>query len=98
MEEQLLKHPNIIDAAVVSMEDDFLGERSCAYVIPHNNVRISLMTIRRFLREQGLAEYKFPDRIEMINNFPKTHFGKVSKKLLRQKINKQLSSVNTAIK
>ena len=98
VEEQLLKHPNIIDAAVVSMEDDFLGERSCAYVIPHNNVRISLMTIRRFLREQGLAEYKFPDRIEMINNFPKTHFGKVSKKLLRQKINKQLSSVNTAIK
>ena len=97
VEEQLLKHPAIIDAAVVAMDDEYLGERSCAYVITQDNTRINLIAIKRFLREQGLAEYKYPDRIEMINKFPKTHFGKVSKKALRQRINQQLAEINAAL-
>ncbi|HEY7773712.1 MAG TPA: AMP-binding protein [Marinagarivorans sp.] len=92
VEEYLLSHPDIIDAAVVAMHDEYLGERSCAYLITRNHQRIALIAIRRFLREKSLAEYKFPDRVEIIQKFPKTHFGKVSKKALRQKINTVLQA------
>src|SRR5690606_9705332 len=36
IENHLLAHPSIFDAAVVSVPDDYLGERSCAFIIPKN--------------------------------------------------------------
>ena len=40
--------------------------------------------IRRFLREQGVAEFKLPDRVECVEALPLTPVGKVDKKQLRQ--------------
>ena len=40
--------------------------------------------VRRFLREQGIAEFKLPDRVECVDSLPLTAVGKVDKKQLRQ--------------
>ncbi|MNJ63775.1 2,3-dihydroxybenzoate-AMP ligase [compost metagenome] len=85
VENHLLAHPGIHDAAVVAMADDYLGERTCAFVIPKptSNLMLSGAQVKSFLRGRGLASFKIPDRVEFIDSFPKTKVGKVSKKALR---------------
>lgn len=84
MENHLLAHPAVHDAAMVSMPDDFLGERSCVFVIPKGEAP-KPGQLKAFLRERGLAAYKIPDRIEFIASFPKTGVGKVSKRIFAKR-------------
>ena len=81
LENHLLAHPAVHDAAVVGMPDAVMGERICAFLIARGEVP-RLREIKEFLRGRGLAAYKFPDRIEPIDAFPRTPVGKVSKKQL----------------
>ncbi|MCM3294098.1 (2,3-dihydroxybenzoyl)adenylate synthase [Paenibacillus sp. MER 180] len=85
VENHLLAHPGVHDAAVVSMPDEFLGERTCAFVIPYE-AAITGSELKDFLRDRGLALYKIPDRVEFVESFPQTGVGKVSKKMLRELI------------
>ncbi|MEC0233360.1 (2,3-dihydroxybenzoyl)adenylate synthase [Paenibacillus kribbensis] len=91
IENHLLAHPGVHDAAIVAMPDEYLGERSCAFIIPYEMVP-TVTELKNFLRERGLAAYKIPDRIEFISAFPQTSVGKVSKKALREMIAQQISS------
>ncbi len=91
VENHLLAHPAVLDAAVVSMPDQFLGERTCAYVIPRGAAPAQA-ALQSFLRERGLAAYKIPDRVEMVEAFPQTGVGKVSKKELRTAIAEKMSA------
>ncbi|MFE6174515.1 (2,3-dihydroxybenzoyl)adenylate synthase [Streptomyces sp. NPDC056464] len=83
VENVILGHPAVHDVSVVSVPDDYLGERSCAYVILRQGAELRPVALRRFVREQGLAAYKVPDRVEFVDVFPHTGVGKVSKKDLR---------------
>lgn len=83
VENHLLAHPAVHDAAVVAIPDPFLGERTCAFVIPRE-APPPAATLTAFLRERGLAAYKIPDRVEFVSSFPQTGVGKVSKKALRE--------------
>ncbi|MFL1674999.1 (2,3-dihydroxybenzoyl)adenylate synthase [Paenibacillus dendritiformis] len=95
VENHLLAHPGVHDAAVVAMPDEFLGERTCAYVIPYPSSPLTAAELKAFLRERGVAAYKIPDRVEFTDSFPKTGVGKVSKKALRELIaNKQNALAN----
>lgn len=85
VENHLLAHPAVSDVALVAMPDAYLGERSCAYVIPRGTVP-SMRELSAFLRERGVAQFKIPDRIELIDQFPKTGVGKVDKRRLREHI------------
>jgi 2,3-dihydroxybenzoate-AMP ligase len=82
IENLLLRHEDVIHAALVSMEDSLLGEKSCAYLVVKTPLRA--VVVRRFLREQGVAEFKLPDRVECVDALPLTPVGKVDKKQLRQ--------------
>ncbi|MET8699407.1 (2,3-dihydroxybenzoyl)adenylate synthase [Kitasatospora sp. NPDC004723] len=89
IENHLLAHPAVHDAAVVSMPDPYLGERTCAYVVLREEHRArppKSVELKRFVRERGLADYKVPDRVEFVDAFPATGIGKVSKKDLRAAI------------
>ena len=82
IENLLLKHEAVVYAALVSMEDSLLGEKSCAYLVAKTPLRA--VAVRRFLRDQGVAEFKLPDRVECVDALPLTPVGKVDKKQLRQ--------------
>jgi 2,3-dihydroxybenzoate-AMP ligase len=85
VEDHLLSHPDIRDAAVVGLADPTLGERTCAFLIPRDGARPRLATVKLFLRDRGLATYKLPDQIEFVESFPHTAVGKVDKNALRTK-------------
>lgn len=89
VENHFLAHPDVFDAAIVSMPDEYLGERSCAFIISRKR-RPSAAELKAFLRERGVANYKIPDRVEFVSRFPKTGVGKVSKKELREAIAQKL--------
>ncbi|BAQ75333.1 salicyl-AMP ligase [Pseudomonas sp. Os17] len=85
VENLLLSHPAVADVALVAMPDAFLGERTCAFVIPRGAAPRAPQLLRH-LRAQGLAAFKLPDRFEFIPAFPQTGVGKVSRKHLREAI------------
>ncbi|MFI8456172.1 (2,3-dihydroxybenzoyl)adenylate synthase [Kitasatospora sp. NPDC085464] len=95
IENHLLAHPAVHDAAVVSMPDPYLGERTCAYVVlraEHLEHPPKGVELKRFVRQRGLADYKVPDRVEFVEAFPATGIGKVSKKDLRAAIAASLTA------
>jgi 2,3-dihydroxybenzoate-AMP ligase len=92
VENMLLGHPAIVNVACVPMPDPILGERTCAYVIPAAGVRLSLEELTTFLTERGLAKFKLPERLELVDDFPLSAFGKVSKKELAEKIKRLVAA------
>lgn len=82
IEDHLLAHPDIFDAAVVSIPDEFLGERSCAFVIAAGE-KPRIAALKAFIRARGIAEFKVPDQIVFVDAFATTAVGKVSRKALR---------------
>ncbi|MEU4241675.1 (2,3-dihydroxybenzoyl)adenylate synthase [Actinoplanes sp. NPDC026619] len=84
VENHLLTHPAVHDAAVVAVPDPYLGERTCAFVVARSGEPApTLPALRAYLRERGLAAYKIPDRVRMLDAFPITGVGKVSRRELR---------------
>ncbi|WP_175998854.1 (2,3-dihydroxybenzoyl)adenylate synthase [Burkholderia stabilis] len=91
VENLLLAHPQVHDAAVVAMPDPLLGERTCAFVVARAPAPTRLV-LKRYLRDCGLAAFKIPDRIEFMPRFPETGIGKTSKKSLRDLLRRQLQA------
>lgn len=83
IEDVLLRHPSIIDAAAVSIPDSALGERICVFVISRDPL-LKAVELKRFARESGIATFKVPDRIQFVDRFPETGVGKTSRRALRQ--------------
>ncbi|MBF8304707.1 MAG: 2,3-dihydroxybenzoate-AMP ligase [Dehalococcoidia bacterium] len=92
IEEPLLKHPKVENVAIVGMPDPRLGERTCAYIKPKPGKTLTLEEVTSFLAAQGLATYKLPERLELVDIMPVTVHDKVDKKLLRQQIADKLKA------
>ena len=88
IEDILCGHPDIAEVAVVGLFHPRLGEAVCVFVkVALGGGAPSLMQLARFLECSGLAREKFPERIEYVNDFPKTSSGKIMKDLLRDAVN-----------
>ncbi len=83
VENHLMAHPGVLDAAVVAVPDPYLGERTCAYVVPAAGAEPAAAELRRFVRERGVAAFKVPDLVQVVPEFPVTGVGKTSKRELR---------------
>jgi len=82
VENHLLAHPSVHDAAVVGVPDRYLGERVTAYVVPTGEAP-SAAELTGFVRSRGLAAYKVPDRIEVVAELPTLGVGKHARRRLR---------------
>ena len=81
VEENLLAHPAVGQAAVVGIPDDSLGERICAVlVLGRDAPPVDLPELRAFLTGRGLASFKLPDRVHLVDALPVTAVGKIDKK------------------
>ncbi|WP_431971041.1 (2,3-dihydroxybenzoyl)adenylate synthase [Nocardia sp. bgisy134] len=83
LERQLLQHPAVGDAIAVGLPDDTLGERTCVFIVPAGPDEPSLRELRAFARQTGLADWKLPDEVRIVTDFPKTSVGKDSRAALR---------------
>lgn len=82
VENALIAHPDIRDAAVVGHEDPDLGQRVVAFVEPIRPVENEVAwveSVNRYLREH-LAGYKCPREIRLVDQLPRTPTGKVMKR------------------
>ena len=86
VENLLYTHPKVAGVAIVAMDDPRLGERACAVVIPREGHSLTLPEVIAFLEGQQLARQKFPERLEIVSEFPMTPSGKIQKYRLRQLI------------
>jgi len=92
VENLILSHPAVRNVACVPMPDPVLGERMCAYIIPRSGATLTLPELVGFLTSKGLARFKLPERIELVEEFPISPFGKVSKLTLTRRIAEKLQA------
>ncbi|MBI4588806.1 MAG: hypothetical protein HY725_08190 [Candidatus Rokubacteria bacterium] len=82
--------PKIANVAVVAMPDPRLQERACAFVIPKPGETPTLAEVVACLESKEIARQKFPERLEIVGEFPMTPSGKVQKFRLRELVAAQL--------
>lgn len=84
VEDMLFKHPAVATVAVVGYPDERLGERACAYVIPKPGASLSFAEMVAYLKEQKMAVQYIPERLEVVEDVPRTPSGKIQKFKLRE--------------
>lgn len=94
IENLILAHPSVQNVACVPMPDPILGERMCACVILRQGKTLTLEQLVAFLMKEEIAKHKLPERLEIMEDFPLSPFGKVSKKDLTEKIGLKLKEEN----
>jgi 2,3-dihydroxybenzoate-AMP ligase len=92
VENLILMHPAVVNVACVPMPDPMMGEKMCAFVILKPNAKLALPELVEFLKAQEIARFKMPERLEVVNDFPVSTFGKVSKKALGEMIAARLAA------
>jgi non-ribosomal peptide synthetase component E (peptide arylation enzyme) len=83
VEDILYEDMRVQDAAIVAMPDPRLGERACAFVICREGKSLTMKDMQAFLAERGVAKVYWPERLEVVNELPRTANGKVRKADLR---------------
>jgi cyclohexanecarboxylate-CoA ligase len=84
VENAIYRLKDVLDAAVVAMPDPRLGERACCFVHLVDGAVLDLDGLRRHLASEGLAKSYWPERLELIDEMPRTATGKIQKFLLRE--------------
>lgn len=93
VENLILGHPAVQNVACVPIPDPVLGERMCACVILRPGATLTLADLVGFLQAQEIARHKLPERLEIMEEFPLSHVGKVSKKDLVARVVEKLGVV-----
>ena len=84
VEELLYRHRAVRDAAIVAMPDSRLGERGCLFVTLRPGESLDFESMQRHLEAQQLARQYWPERLEVIDEMPRTPSGKIRKFRLRE--------------
>jgi fatty-acyl-CoA synthase len=87
LENALMSHPDVTEAAVVAVPDDKWGERPLATVVLREGSTADFESLRAFLASDvcKIAKWQLPERWSIIEAVPKTSVGKFDKKVLRKR-------------
>ncbi|MCM2340902.1 cyclohexanecarboxylate-CoA ligase [Rhodoferax sp.] len=84
IENLLYKHPAVALVAIVGYPDARLGEKACAFVTVKPGHSFSLEEMSRYLSEHQVTRQYHPERLELMEDLPKTPSGKLQKFKLRE--------------
>ncbi|WP_445283789.1 AMP-binding protein [Streptomyces sp. DSM 118148] len=85
VESLVFDHPDVVNAAVVGIPDERLGERICAVlVIKDGRPQPTVETLTEYLLAQGLSKHYLPERVISLPELPMTPSGKIQKFKLRE--------------
>jgi 2,3-dihydroxybenzoate-AMP ligase len=90
VENLILAHPSVKNAACVSMYDAVMGEKMCACVLLKDGAHLSFDALFAHLILQDIAKYKLPERLEIFDDFPLSTFEKVSKNDLVAEVKRRI--------
>jgi fatty-acyl-CoA synthase len=91
LENEIMAHPAVKEAAVISRPDERWGERPLACVVPEEGEALTLEELREHLASR-VAKWWLPDALEIIEEVPKTSVGKFDKKVLRKRLSAEPGS------
>ena len=83
IENTLLKHPAVLEAAVVAAPDELRGQVAKAYIVARARTDDVVADIQSFMKAQ-LSKHEYPRLVEFVGELPKTPAGKVNRKALRE--------------
>ncbi|MFE3524833.1 long-chain fatty acid--CoA ligase [Streptomyces sp. NPDC059161] len=83
LENALMAHPEVVEAAVVAVPDDKWGERPLATVVLKPGATADYTALKAFLAGK-IAKWQLPERWALIDAVPKTSVGKFDKKVIRR--------------
>jgi len=93
IEDYLLAHRKITNAAVVPMPDPLMGERACAFVTVKKGESFTFDEMVEYLKGKKIAMFKVPERLEVVESFPIVgDSGKIDKKVLAKTIADKLKA------
>ncbi len=78
------KHPAVKEAAVAGFPDERLGQRVGVAIVPFEGQEITMETLKQYLEENGLAKYKWPEKLKIVETLPRNPLQKV----LRREVKK----------
>jgi fatty-acyl-CoA synthase len=84
LENEIMAHPQVVEAAVIGVPDEKWGERPLACVVAEDGADLDADSLREYLSDR-VAKWWIPERVEFIEEVPKTSVGKFSKKTLRER-------------
>ncbi|MFW0794390.1 AMP-binding protein [Gordonia sp. CPCC 205515] len=82
VEQVLARHPDVVEAAVVGIADDYRGESAKAFVVVHPDSTVTERELVTYCRER-LAAFKYPREVELVGALPRTATGKLLRRKLR---------------
>jgi acyl-CoA synthetase (AMP-forming)/AMP-acid ligase II len=82
IEQVLVQHPGVSEAAVIGVPDERMGEVGKAFVVPRSGAVVDADELVAWCKER-LANYKVPRYVEVVEALPKNATGKVTKNVLR---------------
>jgi acyl-CoA synthetase (AMP-forming)/AMP-acid ligase II len=84
VEEAITQHPKVVEAAVVGVRDDYWGEAVHAVVVARDKSLTADDVIEQC--RSSLASYKKPKAVHFVSELPKSAYGKVLKRELREQL------------
>lgn len=84
LENTLMAHPDVMEAAVVGVPDDRWDERPLACIVPRAGAEVDPAEVKAWL-EARVVKWWLPERWTIVDEVPKTSVGKFDKKVLRAK-------------
>lgn len=91
IENLIYAHPKVKVVTLVAMPDPVFGEKACAFVVPKPGETLTFDELIGFLRQQKIATFKLPERLEVVAELPVSPVGKILKRQLREMITEKLS-------
>ncbi|MDH4323378.1 MAG: AMP-binding protein [Betaproteobacteria bacterium] len=85
IESALYRMREVGDVAIVAMPDARLQERACAFVTLHPDCTLTLADVCRHLAAEGYSKHFWPERLEILEQMPRTPTGKIQKFVLRER-------------
>jgi fatty-acyl-CoA synthase len=82
LENAIIDHPDVLEAAVIGVPDEKWDERPLACVVPRDGMTLDLASVRAHLASR-VAKWWIPERWAFVREVPKTSVGKFDKKALR---------------
>lgn len=96
IEDYLLAHGKVTNAAVVPMPDPVMGERACAFVTVRKGEQFTFDEMVDYLKGKKIATFKLPERLEVVETFPLVgESGKIDRKAMAQMIADKLKEEGT---
>ncbi|WP_376707713.1 AMP-binding enzyme [Nocardioides alcanivorans] len=79
------RHPSVYEVSVIGLSHPERGQEVCAVASLKTGATLSLEELQQFMRDQGVARYKIPEALEIVEELPKGPSGKILKRSLRDR-------------